>query len=338
MPFMENESRETKKERVLSGMRPTGRLHLGHYSVLENWIALSERYEAYFFTADWHAITTQFDDTGDIRENKRQVVIDWLSAGLNPAQCHIFNQSEIKEHAEMQLLFAMITPLSWLERVPTYKGQVEQFREQGKDIATYGFLGYPLLQAADILMYLPYGVPVGEDQDAHIEFARELARRFNHLYQTKLFPEPKGLFAKVKMLPGLDGRKMSKSYDNYISLAAGEAEVKRRVWQMVTDPARIHKNDPGHPHICTVYAFHGFYNAAEQTAICTACQKGEIGCGECKANLTAKLNGFLAPIRARRAELEQHPQELDDILFEGNKAARARAVSTMELMREAMKL
>ncbi|MCL1974899.1 MAG: tryptophan--tRNA ligase, partial [Firmicutes bacterium] len=290
------------------------------------------------FTADWHAITTQFDDTGDIRENKRQVVIDWLSAGLDANSCHIFNQSEIKEHAEMHLLFSMITPLSWLERVPTYKGQVEQFREQGKDITTYGFLGYPLLQAADILMYLPYGVPVGEDQDAHIEFSRELARRFNHLYQTKLFPEPKGIFAKVKMLPGLDGRKMSKSYDNYISLSADEAEVKRRVWQMVTDPQRIHKNDPGHPHICTVYAFHGFYNAPEITDICSACQKGEIGCGECKMNLTAKLNDFLAPIRARRAELEQRPAVLDDILHEGNGAARERAKNTMELMREAMKL
>jgi tryptophanyl-tRNA synthetase len=199
-------------------------------------------------------------------------------------------------------------------------------------------LGYPLLQAADILMYLPYGVPVGEDQDAHIEFSRELARRFNHLYQTKLFPEPKGLFAKVKMLPGLDGRKMSKSYDNYISLSADEAEVKRRVWQMVTDPARIHKNDLGHPDICIVYAFQGFYNAAGQPDICAACLKGEIGCGECKLKLTDKLNEFLTPIRARRAELEQHPDELDDILQAGNAAARVRAEGTMELMREAMKL
>ena len=331
-------NRETPKECVLSGMRPTGRLHLGHYSVLENWIALCEHYEAYFFTADWHAITTQFDDTDDICENKKQVVIDWLSAGLDPAACHIFNQSEIKEHAEMHLLFSMITPLSWLERVPTYKGQVEQFRVQGKDITTYGFLGYPLLQAADILMYLPYGVPVGEDQDAHIEFARELARRFNHLYKVKLFPEPKGLFAKVKTLPGLDGRKMSKSYDNYISLSADEAEVKRRVWQMVTDPARIRKNDPGHPDICTVYAFHGIYNDQMQQPICMACQKGEIGCGECKLKLTDKLNEFLAPIRTRRAALEQHPQELDDILREGNRAARLQAISTMEQMREAMKL
>ena len=238
----------------------------------------------------------------------------------------------------MHLLFSMITPLSWLERVPTYKGQVEQFKSQGKDITTYGFLGYPLLQAADILMYLPYGVPVGEDQDAHIEFSRELARRFNHLYQTKLFPEPKGLFAKVKMLPGLDGRKMSKSYDNYISLSADEAEVKRRVWQMVTDAARIHKNDPGHPDICTVYAFHGFYNITEQSAICKACQLGEIGCGECKVKLTAKLNEFLTPIRTRRAELEQYPDKLDDILRDGNVAARIRAQSTMESMREAMKL
>jgi len=194
------------------------------------------------------------------------------------------------------------------------------------------------LQAADILMYLPYGVPVGEDQDPHIEFSRELARRFNHLYQVKLFPEPKGLFAKVKSLPGLDGRKMSKSYDNYINLSADEAEVKRLVWQMVTDPARIRKDDLGHPDICTVYAFHGFYNIEEQPAICTACQKGEIGCGECKAQLTAKLNAFLAPMRARRAELEQHPDILDDILREGNAAARLQAQSTMERMREAMKL
>lgn len=329
---------QTKKERVLSGMRPTGRLHLGHYSVIENWLELSRSYEAYFFTADWHAITTQFDDTTSLRENKRQIVIDWLAAGLNPRECHIFNQSEVKEHAEMHLLFAMITPLSWLERVPTYKGQIEQFQHQGKDITTYGFLGYPLLQAADILMYIPYGVPVGEDQSAHVEFSRELARRFNHLYQTALFPEPRLLLCKIKNLPGVDGRKMSKSYDNFISLSADEAEVKQRVRQMVTDPARIHKDDLGHPDICTVYAYHGFYNEAEQPAICEACKKGEIGCGECKLRLTARLNEFLSPIRARRAELEAHPHELDDILHEGNAAARERAQNTMSLMREAMKL
>jgi tryptophanyl-tRNA synthetase len=325
-----------QKQRIVSGMRPTGRLHLGHYSVLENWIKLTESYNCYYFTADWHAITTQFDDTDNIAENKRQLVIDYISAGLDPKVCHIFNQSEIKEHAELQLLFSMITPVGWLERVPTYKDQINQFKEQGKDITTHGFLGYPVLQAADILLYLPYGVPVGEDQSAHLEFTREIARRFNHMYQTDLFPEPQALFAKVKLLPGVDKRKMSKSYDNYISLSADEGEVQKRVRQMVTDPARIRKDDPGHPEVCTVYTFHGFYNQAEQAAIGEACRKGEIGCGQCKVRLTEKLNQFLAPIRCRRAELEQNQDLLDDIMHEGNRAARIIAQATMAQVREAM--
>ncbi len=328
----------TNKLTVLSGMRPTGRLHLGHYSVIENWIELTKQYEAYFFTADWHAITTQFDNTDNLAENKKQVVIDWLSAGLDPEQCHIFNQSEVKEHAEMHLLFSMITPLSWLERVPTYKGQVEQFSKQGKDITTYGFLGYPLLMASDILMYLPFGVPVGEDQSAHLEFARELARRFNHLYQSELFPEPQALFAKIKMLPGIDKRKMSKSYDNYINLSADAKEVKDKIWQMITDPARIRKDDPGHPDICTVYAYHGFYNAKEQAQICEDCKKGAIGCGQCKLRLNEKLNQFLEPIRERRAQLEQNPKMLAEIVDAGNAAARKKAQATMAQMREVMQL
>ena len=328
----------SEKQRVLSGMRPTGRLHLGHYSVLENWAKLSEQYDAYFFTADWHAITTQFDHTDNLRANKREVVIDYISAGLDPEKCHIFHQSDVKEHAELHLLMSMIMPLSWLERVPTYKGQVAQFKAQGKDIATYGFLGYPLLMAADILMYRPVGVPVGEDELPHLEFTRELARRFNHIYDMEVFPEPEAFLAKIKVLPGTDNRKMSKSYDNYINLSFSAAEVKDKVRQMVTDPERIRKTDPGHPDICAVYAYQGYYNAEEQPEICAACKAGSIGCGECKKKLTDKINGFLDPIREKRALLETQTSLLDDIIAQGNKAARLEAIKTMELVREAMKI
>ena len=326
----------TERGRILSGMRPTGRLHLGHYSVIENWAKLCQDYDAYFFTADWHAITTQFDQTDKLRENKRQVVIDYISAGLDPNKCHIFHQSDIKEHAELHLLMSMITPLSWLERVPTYKGQVQQFKAQGKDIATYGFLGYPLLMSADILMYRPAGVPVGEDQLPHCEFTRELARRFNNMYNVQIFPEPEAILAKIKVLPGTDNRKMSKSYNNYINLSFTADEVKEKVWQMITDPARIRKTDPGHPDICAVYAYHGFYNQAEQPEICAACQAGSIGCGQCKKMLTQKINDFLDPIREKRAQLETMPKLLDDIIEDGNDAARKQAQITMEMVREAI--
>lgn len=323
---------------LLSGMRPTGRLHLGHYSVVENWIELQKEYQCYYFIADWHAVSTAFDDTATIRANSRELTIDWLSAGLSPDRGAIFRQSDVKEHAELHLLFSMITPLSWLERVPTYKDQIVQFGAQGKDIATYGFLGYPLLQAADILVYRAFGVPVGEDQIPHIELTREVARRFNHMYKTDVFPEPQALMPKIKNLPGIDNRKMSKSYANDISLSATEGEVKARVQQMVTDPARIHKTDPGHPDICTVHTYHGFYNQEAQGSIAEACKKGEIGCGECKKCLTAKLNEFLAPIRERRQELETIPGLVEDILAEGASKARMAASETMARVREAMKI
>lgn len=327
-----------QSQRVLSGMRPTGRLHLGHQRVIAYWAELAEKYDAYFFTADWHAITTQFDDTSNLRVNKREVIIDWLSAGLEPEKCHIFHQSDIKEHAELHLLFSMITPLSWLERVPTFKGQLAAFAEAGKDIATYGFLGYPLLMAADILMYRPVGVPVGQDQLPHVEFCRELVRRFHHLYDVEIFPEPAPIFSQIAILPGTDNRKMSKSYDNFINLSATAAEVKEKVWGMVTDPARIRKNDPGHPEICAVYAYHGFYNEENQPEICEKCKLGGIGCGECKKMLTDKINTFLEPIREKRAYYEAHPQALDEIIASGNEAARTVARETMELVRDAMKV
>ncbi len=326
------------KQRMLSGMRPTGRLHLGHQRVIAYWAELSNTYESFYFTADWHAVTTQFDDTGLLRDNKREVIIDWLSAGLDPDKCHIFHQSDIKEHAELHLLFSMITPLPWLERVPTYKGQVAAFAETGKDIATYGFLGYPLLQAADILMYRPVGVPVGQDQLPHIEFCRELVRRFHHLYGVEIFPEPGPIFSQIAILPGTDNRKMSKSYNNYINLSDDAATVKQKVWGMVTDPARIRKDDPGHPEICAVYAYQGFYNQEKQAKICENCTKGAIGCGECKKMLTDKLNEFLDPIREKRAYYEANPHILDAIIDDGNKAARLVACETMEMVREAMKI
>ncbi len=326
----------SEKQRVLSGMRPTGVLHLGHQRVIEYWSQLSEDYDAYFFTADWHAITTQFDDTGHLRDNKRDIVIDWISSGLDPEKCHIFHQSEIKEHAELHVLLSMITPLSWLERVPTYKGQLQAFSEKGKDIATYGFLGYPLLMAADILMYRPVGVPVGQDQLPHVEFCRELVRRFHHLYGVEIFPEPGPIFSNVPILPGTDNRKMSKSYDNFINLSASAADVKSKVWNMITDKTRIHKDDPGHPDVCAVYAYHGFYNKEEQPEICENCKKGCIGCGECKKRLTAKINEFLDPIREKRAYYEDHPALVDEIIDDGNKAARKVAQETMVMVREAM--
>lgn len=328
----------TEKQRMLSGMRPTGRLHLGHQRVIAKWAELSDLYECYFFTADWHAITTQFDDTGSLRENKRQVVIDYISAGLDPTKVHIFHQSDVKEHAELHLLFSMITPLSWLERVPTYKGQLAAFKEKGRDIATYGFLGYPLLMASDILMYRPVGVPVGTDQMPHVEFCRELVRRFHHLYECEIFPEPAPIFSNIEILPGLDNRKMSKSYDNFINLSATSAEVKEKVWQMVTDPSRIRKTDPGHPDICAVYAYQGFFNKEEQAEICQNCRAGSIGCGECKKRLTEKINAFLDPMREKRAQLEADPALLDDIIATGNAAARRVACETMELVRDAIRI
>ena len=331
------DNNENKKV-ILSGMRPTGKLHLGHLSVLENWARLQDQYKCFYFIADWHALTTGFDETSELRANSRELVLDWLAAGLDPNKCAIFRQSDIKEHAELYLLFSMITPLSWLERVPTYKEQINQFGKIGKDITTHGFLGYPLLMAVDILIYRADAVPVGEDQLPHIEFCRELARRFNHLYQCDVMTEPQGLLAKIKLLPGIDNRKMSKSYHNDISLSATPDEIREKVRQMITDPARIRKTDPGHPEICTVFTYHGFYNEAEKDSIAESCRKGEIGCGDCKKCLAEKMNTLLAPIIERRRQYENNPAYLDEVLDAGAKTARIEAGKTMEMVREAMKI
>ena len=333
----ENNIKENNKDKaILSGMRPTGRLHLGHYSVLENWARLQNDYDAYFFIADYHALTTAFDNSRIIPENIREIALDWLASGLDPEQAAIFVQSTVREHAELHLIFSMITPLSWLERVPTYKAQVEQFAAGGKDITTYGFLGYPLLMAADILLYRAYGVPVGEDQLPHIEFCRELARRFNYIYKREVFPEPQGLLAKIKQLPGLDGRKMSKSYDNFILLGAERQEIEGKVRQMVTDPARIRKDDPGHPEICTVYNYHKFYNEAEAPEIKRDCEGGCIGCVACKKRLAAKLDQYMEPIRERREHFAGQPELVTEILEAGREKAARKAGETLGLVREAM--
>lgn len=326
------------KGRILSGMRSTGKLHIGHLSVLDNWIKLQEEYECFFMVADWHALTSEYANTDGLQEKIRDLVIDWISAGLDPNKSTIFVQSDVMEHAELHLLLSMITPLSWLERVPTYKDQIVQLGGQGKDINTYGFLGYPLLQAADILVYKADAVPVGEDQIPHLEFTREIARRFNFMYKQEVFPEPKALVGKVALLPGVDGRKMSKSYNNFINISSEQKELGNRINAMVTDPARLRKNDPGHPEVCTVSTYHTIYSPDELEDIHVKCRVGEIGCVACKKMLGAKLEELLGPMRNKRKELENDPTYVDKILAEGAERARVVARETMNEVRKVMNL
>ncbi len=326
------------KEVILSGMRPTGKLHLGHLSVLENWARLQEGNENYYMVADWHTLTTGFNDTSALQENIRDMILDYLAAGIDPEHSAVFIQSHIKEHAELCLLLSMVTPLSWLERVPTYKDQIIQFGKEGKDISTHGFLGYPLLMAADIMVYRGTAVPVGEDQSAHLEFTRELCRRFNYLYETAVFPEPKALFAKIKLLPGTDNRKMSKSYGNDIPLDADDKLIAERVSTMVTDPARIRKDDLGHPDVCTVYTYHTFYNKEEAPDIECRCKEGKIGCVACKKQLAKVLSRFMAPMRERRNKLAENPSLVREIIDDGDDRARKTASKTIAMVRDAMNL
>ncbi|MDR1192764.1 MAG: tryptophan--tRNA ligase [Peptococcaceae bacterium] len=327
-----------KKGIILSGMRPTGLLHIGHLSVLENWAALQKDYQCYYMVADWHALTSDYDDTSRLPAQREMMLLDWLAAGLEPENAVMFVQSGVKAHAELSLLLGMNMPLAWLERVPTYKDQIEQLGKQGKDIRTYGFLGYPLLMAADILVYRANLVPVGEDQGAHLEFSRELVRRFHHLYGREIFPEPLPLYAKIPSLPGTDGRKMSKSYHNDIPLSAPPALVTEKVKTMITDPARIRKTDLGHPEICSVSRYQSIYNEGQAAEIQSACRSGQIGCAECKKRLTERLNQKLAPILERRERYSQNPGWLREICADGNAKAGQAAAATMELVRAAMNL
>ncbi|ODM25466.1 tryptophan--tRNA ligase [Acetivibrio mesophilus] len=325
-----------KKGTILSGMRPTGALHLGNYfGALENWVKLQDDYDCYFFVADWHALTTGYEDTSEIKNNINDLVIDWISAGLDPEKCVIFLQSSIKEHAELHLLFSMTTPLSWLLRCPTYKDQLNQLKD--KNITTYGFLGYPCLQAADILIYKAGFVPVGEDQLPHLELTREIARRFNYLFD-EVFPEPQAILTKAKVLPGTDGRKMSKSYGNTIALSDSPDEVRKKVSTMITDPARIKKDDPGHPEVCTVFSFHKVFNEAEVPEVEEQCRGGKIGCVQCKKNLANKMVEHLGPIYERRQKILENPGMVKEIIANGNEKARKIAQQTMEDVRKAMRI
>jgi len=318
-------------------MRPTGKLHLGNLvGALDNWVQIQKSYESYFFIADWHALTTDYADTSHIQENTREVMLDFLAAGLDPRQSVIFLQSHVPEHAELHLLLSQVTPLGWLERVPTYKEQRENLRD--KDLGTYGFLGYPVLQSADILMYKAEFVPVGEDQVAHLELTRELCRRFNSFYG-EIFPEPQPLLTAAPRLPGTDGRKMSKSFGNAIFLSDSEAAVRQKVAMMMTDPARKRRSDPGNPDICPVFSLHNLVSpAATVEMVNEQCRCAGIGCVEDKKLMADNLVQFLEPIQSRRRQYEQNPDEVWDILEAGSSKARQAAEATMQEVREAMRL
>ena len=400
-------SNQGTNRRVLSGMRPTGRLHLGHYhGVLKNWLELQHSYECFFFVADWHALTTHYEAPGDMGQHVYDMVIDWLSAGVSPSAATIFVQSRVPEHAELHLLLSMFTPLGWLERVPSYKDQQEQLRE--RDLATYGFLGYPVLQSADVLAYRAGLVPVGEDQVAHLEVTREIARRFNHLYgrepgfaekaeaaadkmgkkmarryrdlrrrfqeqgeeeaveiarallegqqnisladRERLFgylegsgkiilPEPQAMLTPTAKMPGLDGRKMSKSYNNAISLRSEPAEVEAQIRTMPPDPARVRRTDPGDPDKCPVWSLHQVYTpASTREELATGCRTAGIGCVDCKRPLIEEVLAELAPIQERAREYASDPALVRNIVNEGSEAAREEARETLEEVRRAMGL
>ena len=310
------------KKRVLSGIQPTGKLHLGNLiGAIENWVKLQDKYDCYFFIADLHALTTTYDDIKGLKGDITGVALDLLASGLDPNKCVLFKQSDLPEHSELHLLFSMITPVPWLERVPTYKSKINELK--GKDLGTYGFLGYPVLQAADILIYKADYVPVGQDQLPHIELTREIARRFNHFYGD-VFPEPKDLLTKFPVLPGTDGRKMSKSYGNTIAIADPADVVKKKVSSMVTDPARIKKDDKGHPEVCSVYEFYKVFAGGRSATVVAECREAVRGCVACKKELGQLLVDYLAPIHKKRAELVKHPAKVEKLLAEG--AARARQI------------
>ena len=396
-----------QNRRVVSGMRPTGQLHLGNYhGALANWVELQYRYECFFFVADWHALTTGYEDTTALKTNTHEVVVDWLVAGLHPAACTFFIQSRIPEHAELHLILSMVTPVTWLERVPTYKDQIEQLKD--KDLSTYGFLGYPLLQSADILMYRPEFVPVGEDQVAHVEITREIARRFNNIYGREpdfaariekavkrlgsrngaqytelrrrfqeqgnadalaqarvliesgarltvadrerllghltgggrgILPEPGALLTKSPKVPGLDGRKMSKSYGNTIGLREDPVSVEKKLRAMQTDPARVRRSDPGDPDKCPVWDLHKIYSKEDTKAwVQKGCRTAGIGCLDCKKPVTESILAELATIRQRAREFEENPDLVRGIVDEGCQRAREAARATMDEVRAAVGL
>jgi len=327
----------SNKKRILSGMRPTGKLHLGNYhGALANWKKIQEEYDCFFFVADWHALTSDYESTKNIKPYIKEMLIDWLSVGLSPETSTLFVQSDIKEHAELYLLFSMITPVPWLERNPTYKEQISQL--SNKDLSTFGFLGYPVLQAADIVIYKAEGVPVGIDQVPHVELTREIVRRFNYLYGN-VFPEPKAILTETSKILGTDRRKMSKSYNNAIFLSDPPDEVKKSVSKMITDPQRKRKDDPGDPEVCNVYDFHKIYS--DQSIVDSVneeCKSAKIGCVQCKKMMAENLANALEPIREKRDYYESRPDMVDDIIKSGGDKARKIAISTIEEVRNAINI
>ncbi len=324
-----------EEKRIVSGIRPTGKLHLGHlHGVLLNWKELQSKYRCFFFIADWHALTSEYVHPEVIQKSTYEIVMDWISTGIDPTRSTLFIQSAVEEHAELYLILSMITPLPWLERNPAYKDQIREVKQ--KDLGTYGFLGYPVLQAADILMYKANGVPVGEDQAPHVELTREIARRFNHFYG-EVFPVPDTLLTPTSKLLGIDRRKMSKSYNNSIYLTDTDEEIMRKVGQMITDPQRARKTDPGNPEICNVFSFHEMYTDPNTVAsIKEDCLAAKIGCVDCKKMMAANLQKALEPIREKRRELESDPDRVKEIIADGNRKAKDIAKQTMAEVRNAI--
>ncbi|PIP74045.1 MAG: tryptophan--tRNA ligase [Nitrospinae bacterium CG22_combo_CG10-13_8_21_14_all_47_10] len=326
-----------KAKRILSGMQPSGKLHLGNYfGALKNWVSLQDEYECFYFIADWHALSSLYEGPGRIKDFSFEVAIDWLSAGLDPEKCTMFLQSEIPEHAELHLILSMIVPVPWLERNPTYKEKQDEVKNV--EMNSYGFLGYPVLQTADIVLYKADFVPVGIDQAPHLELSREIVRRFNKLYK-KVFIEPGAKISDVPKLNGVDGRKMSKSYNNAIFLSDNEKEVSKKVQSMLTDPARARRDDPGNPDVCNLYPFHKIYSPkALQDEIAVDCRTAKIGCGDCKKMLSQTMLEGMRPMMEKRQDILTRPDEVKEILREGTLKAQAVAKSTLELAKQAMKL
>ncbi|MDD5237091.1 MAG: tryptophan--tRNA ligase [Candidatus Omnitrophica bacterium] len=325
------------KKRILSGMRPTGKLHLGHLvGALKNWVDLQTKYDCFFMVADWHALMSEYENPYQLEKNAYDNVADWLSCGIDPDESVIFIQSEVKEHLDLFMVFSCLTPLGWLERCPTYK---EQLREvTGRDLHSYGFLGYPVLQAADILIYKAEKVPVGEDQLPHLEVTREIARRFNSLYKKEIFPEPEAILTKTPRLVGLDGRKMSKSYNNTIDLSDGEEEVKKKVSSMITDPKRIKLADKGHPEVCTVYSYYETFLPERKEEVRSWCANAKLGCTDCKKELARAILGILKPIHEKRAELLKDKLKLRKILDQGRDKAAELAGQTRREIKDLIKI
>jgi len=319
-------------------MQPSGKLHLGNYfGALKNWVSLQDEFECYFFIADWHALSSLYEGPGRIKDFSFEVAVDWLSAGLDPEKCTMFLQSDIPEHAELHLILSMIVPVPWLERNPTYKEKQDEIKNV--DMSSYGFLGYPVLQTADIVLYKADYVPVGIDQAPHLELSREIVRRFNKLYKKKVFIEPGAKISDIPKLNGLDGRKMSKTYNNAIFLSDGEKEITKKVQSMLTDPARARRDDPGDPEVCNLYPFHKIYSPkAMQDEIAADCKTAKIGCGDCKKMLSQTMVEGMKPIMHKRQEFLACPDVVREILRAGTLKAQAVAKSTLEQAKQAMKL